>query len=130
VAALQAVVAERAFPHAPVLLLPEDRQRERRVVGTAGQVALVEDAERAGGHAVPAAVADVLLYDDRPEFGAEERAGGADVEAARVRAVLAHVGLHQPAQRLGLHGGVGFDRRGLARQLQRLALLDERDVAP
>ena len=73
VAALQPVVAERALPDAPVLLLAEERQRERRVVGRARQVALVDDAERARRHAVAAAVADVLLHDDRAELGAEER---------------------------------------------------------
>ena len=82
-------------------------------------------AERARGHAVAAAVADVLLHDDRAELGAEERAGRADVEAARVRAVLADVRLHQPAQRLRV------ERRAVSpSSLQRLALLDERDVPP
>ena len=79
-------------------------------------------AERAGGHAVAAAVADVLLDDDRAELGAEERAGRADVEAGRVRAVLADVGAHQPAQRRPSPSVAGT-RSGLL-------LLDERDVAP
>src|SRR5207245_4225979 len=81
---------------------------------------LVEDAERARGDAVAAAVADVLLDDDRAELGAEERSGRADVEARGVRAVLADVGRHQPAQRLSV----------LVVEPQRLLLLDERDVPP
>src|SRR5207248_7264981 len=44
----------------------------------------------------------------------------AHVEAGGVRAVLADVALHQPAQRL----------RALVAELDRLLLLDERDVAP
>src|SRR5581483_6349415 len=127
VAALQAVVAERALPHAPVLLLPEQRQRERRVSGAAWKIALVDHAERTRGNAVAAAVADVFLHDDGAELGAEERARRARVEAAGVRAVLADVGLHQPAQ--GGRGGGRVDRGRLAVELQRLALLDERDVA-
>src|SRR5579862_1103229 len=35
VAALQTVVAERALPHAAVLVLAQERQRRRRVVGRA-----------------------------------------------------------------------------------------------
>src|SRR5687767_8045012 len=74
----QAVVAERALPHPTVAL------------------ALVDDAERAGGHAVAAAIADVLLHDDGAELGAEQRPGGAHLQAACPRAVLAHVGGHEP----------------------------------
>ena len=74
------------------------------------QVPLVDHAERTGRHAVAAAVADVLLDDDRAELGAEERAGRADVEAGGVRAVLADVGAHQPAQRV--HLTVAVDRSG------------------
>src|SRR3954471_22439367 len=76
----KAVVTEGALPNAPVILT------------------LVEDAERAGDHAVAAAVADVLLHDHRPELGPEERARGADVETARVGAVLADVRAHEPAE--------------------------------
>src|SRR5207302_7565310 len=64
-------------------------QRERGVVLGARQVPLVEHAERAGGDAVAATVADVLLHDDRAELGAEQRARRAHVEAGGVRAVLA-----------------------------------------
>src|SRR5205085_2542459 len=120
VAALQPVVAERALPDAAVLLLAEEREGERRVRGRARQVALVEHAERARGDAVAAAVADVLLHDDGVVLGAEERAGRADVEAGGVGAVLADVAGHQPAQRI---------LRVVVRP-RRLALLDERHVAP
>ena len=126
VTALQAVVTERALPDAAVFLPAEHRQRERRVVGAARQVAPVDDAERARRHAVAAAVADVLLHDDRPELGAEERTGRARVEAARMRAVLADVRLHQPTQRLGTAVGMC----DLAVELQRLGLLDEGDMTP
>src|SRR5581483_6027616 len=87
--------------------------RARRLVAALQPVV----AERALPHA---AVADVLLHDDRPELRAEERAGRADVEARRVRAVLADVGLHQPAQ----------PRGAVAVHMERLLLLDERDVSP
>jgi hypothetical protein len=76
------------------------------------RLAPVDDAVGAGGDAIPAAIADVLLDDDRAELGAEERAGGTDLEARRRRAVLAHVRGHEPA------------RRAVA------VLFDERDVAP
>ena len=76
----------------------------------------------AGGHAVPAAVAHVLLHDDRAELGAEEGAGRADVEAGRVGAVLADVRLHEPTEPGAAVAVLVPD--------QRLALLDERDVAP
>src|SRR3954463_15103468 len=81
------------------------------------------DSGRESGAAVPAAVADVLLDDDRAVLGAEERAGRADVEAGGVGAVLADVGAHQPAERIHLLFAVGIDVQGLV-------LLDERDVAP
>src|SRR2546423_2128 len=120
VTALEPVVAERALPDPAVLLLAQERERERRVAGRPWQVAVVEHAERARGDAVAAAVADVLLHDDGAVLGAEEGAGRADVEAGRVRAVLADVARHQPAQRI---------LRVVVRA-RRLALLDEGDVAP
>src|SRR5581483_10106349 len=83
----------------------------------ARQVTLVEDAEGTGRDAVAAPVADVLLDDDGSELGAEERSRRADVEARRVRAVLADVGAHQPAEPLAVAA-------------RRDALLDEGDVAP
>ena len=65
-AALQPVIAERAFVRLAVL------------------EAEIDDAERAGRHAIAAAVADVLLHDDGVELGAEERAGRAGFQAGRV----------------------------------------------
>ena len=56
------------------------------------------DAERAARHAGAAAVADVVLHHHGAELGAEQRPGRAHVEAPGVRAVLAHVGGHQPAE--------------------------------
>ena len=69
----QPVVAQGALPGPPVVR------------------ALVDDAVRAGGDAVAAAVADVLLDDDGAELGAEQRPGRAHVEAGGVGAVLADV---------------------------------------
>src|SRR5207253_3212711 len=104
------VVAERALPHTTIGL-PRERPRPVR----RRELPLVDDAERTGRHAVAAAVAHVLLDHDRPELGAEERAGRTDVETGGVRAVLADVGAHQPAQRF-------VDLRRLAFKLQRRAL--------
>src|SRR5204862_1254952 len=115
-----------ALPDAPVVL------------------ALVEHAEGASDDAVAASVADVLLDDDGAELRAKERARRADVQASRLRAVLAHVGAHEPAEpgavvvRLEavfdqllagglLHPGVGS---GLGHAVHRNLLLDERHVAP
>src|SRR3954471_24074978 len=128
VPAFEPVVAERAFPDPAVLLLPEDRQVQGRLLGRPRrQLTLVEDAERTGWDAVAAAVADVLLHHDRPVLGAEERSGRADVEAGRMRAVLADVGAHQPAKSVV---GTRIDPRLVAVEAQRRALLDEGDVAP
>src|SRR5215218_6201517 len=123
---LEPVVAERALPHAAVLL------------------ALVEHAERARGHAVAAAVADVLLHDHGAELRAEQGAGRADLQARGLGAVLADVRGHQPphavAVLVGLQAplvGHSIARRDLRERtlrvladVQRLALLDERDVPP
>src|SRR5690606_16723776 len=75
-AGAEPVVAQGALPGASVLGPPLD------------------DPVRAGGHAVAAAVADVLLHDDGAELGTEQRARRAHVEAGGVGAVLAHVGRH------------------------------------
>src|SRR5262249_52039914 len=72
------------------------------------------------------AVADVLLHDDCAELRAEQRAGRTHVETSRVRAVLADVAGHQPAQRLDVELGCV----PAAVQPQRLALLDECNVTP
>ncbi len=76
----QPVVAHGAFPGPPVPL------------------ALVDHPERAGGDAVAAAVADVLLHHHGAELGAHQRPGGAHLQAGGRRAVLAHVGAHQPPE--------------------------------
>src|SRR6185437_10522008 len=102
-----AVVAEGALPHPAVAL----------------DLALVEHAERAGRHAVSAAVADILLDDDRAQLGADDRAGRAHVQAGRVGAVLAHVRAHQPAERIPVLAVPVADP-------QRPVLLDEGDVPP
>ena len=120
---LQPVVAERALPHPAVVL------------------ALVDHPERAGRDAVAAAVADVLLDHHRAVLGAEQRPGGAHVEAGGVRAVLAHVGGHQPAEPVGLLVGLDsrvhrlaargrLHQRGAVGHVHRELLLDERHVAP
>src|SRR5204862_8321669 len=83
-----------------------------------------EHAERTRRHAVAAAVADVLLHDDGSELGAEERPRRADVEARGVRAVLADVRAHHPAQ------GIAVELLSLAVVSERRAFLDERDVPP
>src|SRR6266567_3022080 len=102
---LEPVVAQRALEGTPVVL------------------ALVDDPVGACGYAVAAAVAHVFLHDHRPELGAEQRTGRADVQAGRVRTVLAHIGRHQPAEVIR---AVVAD----ARIRHRPVLLDERDVPP
>src|SRR5581483_101963 len=92
------VVAHRAFPRPAV------------------SATLVDHPVRACGDAVPAPVADVLLHDHGAELRTEQRPSRADVQAGGVRAVLAHVGRHQPAE---VTAGLG-----------RTALLDERHVPP
>ena len=64
----------------------------------AAELTLRDHAERTGGDAVAAAVADVVLDHDGAELGPEDRPCRADVEATGVRAVLADVRLHQPAE--------------------------------
>ena len=70
-----------------------------------------DDAERAAGHAGAAPVAHIGLHDDGAELGAEQRPGGAHVQAAGVRAVLAHVRRHQPAE-LGRCPAASTSHRG------------------
>ena len=93
---LEPVVAERALVHAAV----------------AADLALRDHAEGTRGDAVAAPVADVVLDHDRSKLGTRDRTCRADVEAARVRAVLADIAGHQPAEAV-------VD-----------LLLDERDVPP
>src|SRR5213595_3056817 len=61
----------------------------------------VDHAERARGNAGPAPVAHVGLDHHRVELGADDRAGGAHLQASRLDAVLAHVAHHQPAAVVG-----------------------------
>src|SRR5207302_7986905 len=75
---LEAVVAEGALAH------------------RAGVAVEADHPEGAGADAVAAAVADVLLNEDGVVRGADDRPGRADVHAARLVAVLADVGHHQP----------------------------------
>src|SRR5579872_405922 len=124
---LQAVVAERALPHAAVVL------------------ALVEHPERTRWDAVAAAVTDVLLNHHRPEFGPEQGSRRTDLEAGGVGAVLAHVRGHQPAQAVALLVGVEHpmavarrgrglrhvdERRAVRARVERKLLLYEGHVAP
>src|SRR5205085_10738577 len=96
------VVAEGALPGPAVLL------------------AAVDGPEGAGRDAVAAAVAHVRLDHHGAELGAHQCAGWADVEASRLRTVLADVARHQPAQ-VPMRAVVLPHRPGL---------LDEGDVAP
>ena len=101
---LQPVVAKRAF-----MRLAIDRIE-------------IHHAKRAGWHTVTAAVANVLLHDDRVELGLEQGAGGAGFQARRVVAVLADIAHHEPMALIRLH---------LGRPVLSLAdLLDEGDVPP
>src|SRR3712207_9063145 len=100
---------------------------------------LFRSAVGAGRHAVAAAVADVALHHHGAELGAEQRAGRADVQAAGVRAVLADVGGHQPADllvgaalpglRVELAERLGVEHAGLVlRQAVRVVAADRKSV--
>ena len=90
--------------------VPQPVVAQRALVGPAIVLSAIDHAEGATGHAVTAAVADLLLHDHGPEFGAEQRSRRAHVQAAGVGAVLADVGHHQPAK---VHPGrARFVRRG------------------
>src|SRR6185436_20346459 len=69
---------------------------EGALLGGAGPLVEADDTERTGRHAVPAAVADVLVDVDGAELRPVDRPGRAGVETAGVRAVLADVGHEQP----------------------------------
>ena len=96
----------------------------------------LDHAERTRRDAVSAPVAHVVLNDDGSELGAHERPGRADVEACRMRAVLAHIGRHQPADsRLApvvlARAGSNHRERGESGCAHVApGLLDEGDVAP
>ena len=74
--------------------------------------AFADHPERTGDDAVAAAVANIVLNDDRAELRENDRARRTDVEAAGVRAMLADVGFHQPTAAIVVE------------------LLDEGDVTP
>src|SRR5262249_1423375 len=81
---------------------------EGALLGDVAAVAGVDDARGAGRDGVPAGVARRLVDEHRVELGAQDGAGGADVHARRVDAVLADVRHHQPGDALGA-GAVLFD---------------------
>src|SRR5262249_45283005 len=69
---------------------------ERALLGEAGLFVETDDIIGAGGDAVAAAVAYLRLDEDGVELGLDDRVGGADLHAARLCAVLAHVAHHAP----------------------------------
>src|SRR5467141_3132036 len=71
---------------------------EGALLGGARLLVERHDAERARGHAVAAAVADVLVDVDGAVLGPVDGAGGTRVETPRLRAVLADVGHEQPGE--------------------------------
>ena len=90
---------------------------EGALAGPAVDVVAVHDAERTRGDAVAAAVADVGLEDHGLVLGADQRSGGAGVEAAGVRAVLAHVRHEHPVAEAAVPPAVS-------------AIADQVDAAP
>src|SRR5690606_8941295 len=82
-----------------------------------------DDAERTGGNAVAAPIADVLLHHDGVELGANDRAGWARLHAPGVDAMLADVAHHEPVALEGAH-------RGRAPPLGVADALDVGDVPP
>ena len=85
-AALLSVVAEGAFECAAGV-----GQRFR---------APVNDAKRTGNDAIPAAVANIILYKHRADFGANNRSGGTCFKTTRFLAMLADIGEKYPAKRI------------------------------
>src|SRR5262245_26328798 len=78
---------------------------ERALLCGPGRLVEAHHAEGARGDAVAAPVAHVLVDVDRAVLGPIDGAGRARVEAAGLRAVLAHVGHEQPRQ---VAGGLGL----------------------
>ena len=54
------------------------------------------NAKRAGWDAIAATVANIVLYDDAPEFGADNRSGRARIEAPGMYTMLTDVTEHKP----------------------------------
>src|SRR5207237_8773049 len=73
---------------------------EGALLGGSGVAIEADHAVGAGGDAVAAAVANVLLDIDGVELGADDGVGRADLEAAGVGAMLANVAHHRPGDRL------------------------------
>ena len=115
-AVVQPVVAHRALPRPAVTLAPFDHP------------------VRAARHAIAAPIANVLLHNDCAELGAEQRARRAHVQTPRVRAVLAHVGAHQPPEIRSCLGArrIAWARKSRHPQIDwfRRWLLDERHMPP
>jgi hypothetical protein len=61
--------------------------------------------EWASGHAIAAAIADVLLHDDGVKFGFEQSASRTGFHAGRIMTVLADIAHHQPIALKCLHFG-------------------------
>src|SRR5262245_4331874 len=71
---------------------------EGALLGRAGVLVEADDPERARRHAVPTAVADVLVDVDGTELRSVNRAGRARVQTSRLSAVLANVGHQEPGE--------------------------------
>src|SRR2546430_8759297 len=89
-AVVDAVVAERALPGGPGVLVEAD------------------DAERARRHAVATPVAGVLVDVDRAELRPVDGAGGARVQTSRVSAVLADVGDRKSTRLNSSHSQISY----------------------
>ena len=100
------------------LVVAEPVVAQRALLREAGVLGALFD--RSGGrsprtgrrHAVAAAVADVVLHDDRAELGPEQRARRADVQAGGVVQCLQTFGRHQPAELGPLAGASGLAAPG------------------
>ena len=75
----------------------ERAARARQRLGPA-----IDHAKGTRDDAITAAVADVILYEDGTDFGANDRTGRAGFEAAGFFAMLANVGEKNPAKRIFL----------------------------
>src|SRR5699024_1224366 len=108
----QAIVAQSALAGGahPIDLLVTIRVRRDGAV-----VAPLDHSEGAGAHTGAAAVADGLLHHHRAVLRPADRPRGAHVQAAGVRAVLAHVRGHQPAD-LGRARGCAIGAGEVARR--------------
>ena len=60
----------------------------------------VNHAKRARDHAIPAAVANIILHEYRANFGANDRSGGTRFETTSFFAMLADIRKKDPAKRI------------------------------